>query len=300
MHTQSESSVRRSGRLPRWLKVPAPGNDGYRHIKQIVGARTLHTVCESARCPNIGECWGCGTATFMILGDTCTRNCRFCAVPSGAPAPLDEQEPTRVADAVAQLGLRHAVITSVTRDDVPDGGARVFAETIVAIRERSPGTTVEVLIPDLQGDEGALDVVFEARPEILNHNLETVRRLYPAVRPQANYGRSLAVLERAADSGLVAKSGIMVGVGETKEEVAVLMEDLVAAGCSILTIGQYLQPTPAHHPIDRFWHPDEFAELKALGESAGLKHVESGPLVRSSYHAAEQAETLSPTGRNPT
>ena len=275
-------------RLPRWLRVPAPGSAGYRKVKKLVDQHSLHTVCEEARCPNIGECWGCGTATFMILGDICTRNCRFCAIASGNPSEYDCNEPERVGEAVATLNLRHAVITSVTRDDLPDGGAEIFAETIRQIRRTSPDTTIEVLIPDFNGDKAALKLAFDERPEILNHNVETVPRLYTDIRPQADYRQSLDVLRRAADSDCTAKTGIMVGLGETTEEIHDVMRDLVDAGCSILTIGQYLRPTPVHVPIARFYDPTEFIELKNVGELLGLKHVESGPLVRSSYHAAEQ------------
>jgi lipoic acid synthetase len=253
----------------------------------------LHTVCESARCPNMGECWEHRTATFMILGDICTRSCGFCAVPSGKPAgPPDEDEPRRVAEAVEQMGLRYAVVTSVNRDDQPDGGAGIFAETIREIRRRVPGCRIEVLIPDFRGDWKALETVMAARPEVLNHNTETVPRLYRQVRKGAVYERSLELLRRAKEVAptVSTKSGLMLGLGEDKLEVLATMRDLVAQGTDILTIGQYLQPTREHLPIVRYVHPDEFAEYKELGEAMGFKHVESGPLVRSSYHAFEQEE----------
>jgi len=250
----------------------------------------LHTVCEEARCPNVGECFQNGTATFLILGDVCTRACAFCAVTSGRPGGLDAAEPLKVAQAVSRLGLRHAVVTSVTRDDLPDGGASVFAATIRAIRRLSPGTSVEVLIPDLQGSHDALAKVMAARPDVLNHNLETVPRLYRRVRPKAVYGRSLELLARAGqvDGDAITKSGLMVGLGEEREELLAVMAELVAVGCQVLTIGQYLQPTPRHLPVARYYHPDEFAGLAREGRRLGFRHVESGPLVRSSYHAERQ------------
>ena len=254
----------------------------------------LHTVCESARCPNMGECWEHRTATFMILGNICTRACGFCAVPSGKPlGPPEEDEPERVAEAVARMGLRYAVVTSVNRDDRPDGGAEIFARTIAKIRERVPGCRVEVLIPDFRGDWQALETVLAARPDVLNHNMETVPRLYRAVRKGAVYERSLELLRRAGQSApaLATKTGMMLGLGETREEVLQAMQEIAAQGTHILTLGQYLQPTPEHLPIERYVHPDEFAEYKQLGETMGFKHVEAGPLVRSSYHAFEQEES---------
>jgi len=247
----------------------------------------LHTVCEEALCPNIGECWGAGTATFLILGDICTRRCGFCNVKTGRPRPLDPQEPERVARAVARMKLRHAVITSVNRDELPDGGARIFAQTIRHIRELVPGCTVEVLIPDFKGSPTALATVMAARPDILNHNVETVPRLYRRVRPQANYRRSLEVLRRARelDGDVITKSGMMVGLGEEWEEILEVMADLRAVDCNVLTIGQYLRPSARHLPVERYYTPQEFDELRAEGERLGFKHVESGPLVRSSYHA---------------
>ncbi len=253
----------------------------------------LHTVCESARCPNMGECWEHRTATFMILGNICTRVCGFCAVPSGKPlGPPEEDEPERVAEAVEQMGLRYAVVTSVNRDDQPHGGAEIFARTITKIRERVPGCRVEVLIPDFRGDWQALETVLAAHPDVLNHNMETVPRLYRAVRKGAVYERSLELLRRAGEMlpGIATKTGMMLGLGETREEVLQAMQEIVAQGTHILTLGQYLQPTPEHLPIERYVHPDEFAEYKRLGETMGLKHVEAGPLVRSSYHAFEQEE----------
>jgi lipoyl synthase len=292
MATYELSIEKPTRKLPPWLKVRAPGSEGYRRIKGLVHTHTLHTVCEEARCPNIGECWGHGTATFMILGDVCTRSCRFCAIKTGKPPAYDREEPARVAEAVATLKLRHTVLTSVNRDELPDGGAWVFAETIRQIRQRSPGTTIEVLIPDFMGDKAALAAVFEERPDILNHNMETVSRLYRTIRPQAIYERSLDVLRGAKAAGLTAKTGIMVGLGETRDEVRTLIGDVAATGCDIMTIGQYLRPTPKHVAIDRFYEPHEFDEMKVEGEGMGLTHVESGPLVRSSYHSAEQVDLV--------
>jgi lipoic acid synthetase len=278
---------------PDWLRVKFFGGERYQGLKRTMRTLSLHTVCESARCPNMGECWEHGTATFMILGDICTRACGFCAVPSGKPAgPPDEDEPLRVAEAVEQMGLRYAVVTSVNRDDQPDGGSRIFARTIQEIRRRVPDCKVEVLIPDFRGDWKALDVVLEAQPDILNHNTETVPRLYRQVRKGALYERSLELLLRSkqARPDTPTKTGLMLGLGEEKDEVIATMQELAAQGTDILTIGQYLQPTREHLPVIRFVHPDEFAEFKILGMAMGYKHVESGPLVRSSYHAFDQAE----------
>ena len=282
-------SVRRR-RLPEWFRVPAPGSEGYRALKNLMRGLNLHTVCESARCPNIGECWNSGTATFMILGDVCTRSCGFCAVKTGRPESLDTEEPERVAEAVQTMGLRHAVVTSVNRDELPDGGARIFAETICAVRRLCPHTKVEVLIPDFQGNWQALHVVIDAAPDILNHNVETVPRLYKTMRPQAKYDRSLALLKRAKTMGcdMPTKSGIMVGAGETPVEVRQTIRDIADCKTDILTIGQYLQPSVQHVPVARFYHPDEFLDLKQFALTLGFRHVESGPLVRSSYHAADQ------------
>ncbi|HET6568306.1 MAG TPA: lipoyl synthase [Rhodothermales bacterium] len=274
------------GRRPDWLRVRLPYGETYRNIVDIIDTHQLHTVCQSARCPNMGECWTAGTATFMILGNVCTRSCGFCAVLTGRPDPgLDWDEPRRVADAVRLMGLRHAVVTSVNRDERKDGGAPIFAETIRQIREVQPGCTVEVLIPDFRGDRDALQMVLDARPEILNHNVETVPRLYRRVRPQANYQRSLEVLRISKAQGLRTKSGIMVGLGETQDEVLALMDDFAELGLDVMTIGQYLQPTKMHLPVEEFVHPDVFRWYKEVGEQKGIEHVESGPLVRSSYHA---------------
>jgi len=276
---------------PPWLRVRFFGGPNYQDLKRILRTLDLHTVCESARCPNMGECWEHRTATFMILGNICTRACGFCAVPSGRPiGPPDEDEPERVARAVERMGLRYAVVTSVNRDDQPDGGAAIFAATIRAIRERVPGCKVEVLIPDFRGVWSALETVLEARPDVLNHNVETVPRLYSQVRKAAVYERSLELLLRAKQFAprTPTKTGMMLGLGERREEVLAAMEDMVRHGTDILTLGQYLQPTPEHLPVIRFVHPDEFAEYKQWGERIGFRHVESGPLVRSSYHAHEQ------------
>lgn len=277
-------------RHPDWIKAKAPQGENYEDLKQLVESVELHTVCQSANCPNIGECWHSRTATFMILGNTCTRNCGFCAVNHGKPGPIDEDEPNRVAKAVAHLKLKYAVITSVTRDDLPDGGARIFAEVIRLIYKTSPGCFVEVLIPDFKGYDEPLKTVLAARPEVLNHNIETVERLYDAVRPRAVYWRSIELFEHAKRimPNVRTKSGIMVGVGETWDEIIQTMRDLRAVNVDTLTIGQYLAPSPEHIPIARYYTPKEFAELKRIGLDIGFGYVESGPLVRSSYHAAEQ------------
>ncbi len=274
---------------PAWLRAPAPVGENYSELKGLVRGLRLHTVCESAACPNIGECWNRRTATFMILGNVCTRRCGFCAVQKGAPLAVDYDEPRRVAEAAATLGLRYAVVTSVNRDDRKDGGAELFALTIRAIRERLPGCRVEVLIPDFQGSHAAVDIVLDAAPDVLNHNTETVPRLYRQVRLGARYERSLDVLAHAKRSrpGIPTKSGLMLGLGETLEEVAGVMRDLRAHDVDILTLGQYLRPSPKHLPVVRFVPPEEFAELKRAGYEMGFRHVESGPLVRSSYHASD-------------
>jgi len=276
---------------PDWIRVPAPTGDNYRELKKLVEEQRLHTVCQSARCPNIGECWQSRTATFLILGNTCTRRCAFCAVDSGRPTEYDLDEPRRVAEAVAALQLKYAVVTSVTRDDLDDGGAFIFAETIRRIRATTPGCRVEVLIPDFKGDADALKTVVEAQPDVLNHNIETVERLYSLVRPQANYRRSLGLLARAKeiDPGAATKSGIMLGLGETDEEVLAALRDLRAAGCEIVTIGQYLRPSAGHLPIQKYYAPEEFRRFADAGKEIGFRHVESAPLVRSSYHAREQS-----------
>ncbi len=278
------------GRKPSWLKMKMPAGEGYWRLKQMVAEKKLHTVCESAKCPNIGECWSSGTATLMILGDVCTRACGFCHIKTGRPPTLDLDEPRRVGEAVAFMKLGHCVITSVNRDELPDGGAGVWAETLRQIRLQSPGTSVEVLIPDFEGNWDALQLVIDERPEILNHNIESVPRLYYKVRPQARYRRSLELLKRCKDAGLVTKTGMMLGIGEEEGDVELVIDDLVSIGVDILTLGQYLQPTAKHLPVDRWVTPDEFAYWKTFGESRGLRHVESGPLVRSSYHAEKQVE----------
>jgi len=278
---------------PAWLKVRFFGGENYQDLKRIMRGLGLHTVCESARCPNQGECWEHRTATFMILGDICTRACGFCAVTSGKPAgPPDENEPERVAQAVEQMRLKYAVVTSVNRDDQLDGGAKIFARTIAAIRARVPHCKVEVLIPDFRGDRIALETVVTARPDVLNHNVETVPRLYRQVRPGAVYARSLELLHRAKQlaPSMPVKTGMMLGLGETREEVLQAMHDIVALGTDILTLGQYLQPTREHLPVVRFVHPQEFTEYAQMGREMGFHHVESGPLVRSSYHAFDQAQ----------
>jgi len=284
----------KSEQRPSWLRVRVRSGPQYEEMHKLLRGLGLHTVCEEAGCPNIGECFGAGTATFMILGDTCTRNCRFCAVKHGRPLPLDEEEPERVAEAVVRLQLRYAVVTSVTRDDLPDGGAHIFAETIRAIRRRVPDCRVEVLIPDFQGSREALQVVMDAQPDVLNHNLETIPRLYPQVRPQANYQRSLEVLRRAKEMSpsALTKSGLMLGLGEERGEVIAVMEDLRRVGCDLLTLGQYLRPSSDHLPIRRHWKPEEFRELAEQGKRMGFAHVEAGPLVRSSYHARRQVESI--------
>src|SRR4051812_13451973 len=275
-------------RKPPWLKMKMPGGENYARLLNLVNEQRLHTVCQSAKCPNMGECWAAGTATLMILGDVCTRSCGFCHIATGRPPTLDLDEPARVGAAVAAMGLGHAVITSVNRDELPDGGAAVWAETIRQVRLQAPGTNVEVLIPDFCGDWDSLQAVLDQKPDILNHNIETVPRLYHEVRPQAKYVRSLDLLRIAADQGLVTKTGMMLGLGEEEHEIEQVLEDLVGVGCEILTLGQYLQPTVKHLPVKRWVHPDEFSDWKARGEAKGLRHVESGPLVRSSYHAEKQ------------
>ncbi|URN92724.1 MAG: lipoyl synthase [Candidatus Pristimantibacillus lignocellulolyticus] len=278
---------------PDWLRIKLTTGGNYSEIKDMMRTKTLHTVCEEARCPNIYECWTNRTATFMILGDICTRACRFCAVNTGMPTELDLQEPERVAEAAEQMDLRHCVVTSVARDDLADGGAMIFAETIRALRKRLPFCRVEVLIPDFMGNWDALQVVMDAGPDILNHNIETVSRLSDRVRAKAKYERSLELLRRAKEMKpkIPTKSSIMLGVGEQWDEILEAMDDLRAVDCNILTLGQYLQPTPKHLQIDRYVHPDEFAKLKQEGLRRGFRHVESGPLVRSSYHAHEQTDS---------
>jgi lipoic acid synthetase len=283
-------------RKPSWLKMKMPAGQAYFDLLHLVDDQKLHTVCQSAKCPNMGECWAAGTATLMILGDVCTRSCGFCHIATGRPGTLDTDEPRRVGQAVAQMKLQHAVITSVNRDELPDGGAGIWAETIRQIRLQAPGTNVEVLIPDFCGDWDALQKVLDERPEILNHNIESVPRLYPKVRPQAKYHRSLELLSIARQQGLVTKTGMMLGLGEHEHEIEAVIDDLVAIGVEILTLGQYLQPSPKHLPVARWVHPDEFAEWKLRGERCGLRHVESGPLVRSSYHAEKQVRANAAVG----
>jgi len=278
---------------PEWLKARAPMGDNYHELKKLARKLGLHTVCESAQCPNIGECWNHRTATFMLLGDLCTRRCGFFAVPKGKPLAIDFDEPRRVAEAIATLGLKHAVITSVNRDDDNIGAATIFAETIREVRRQAPGCQVEVLIPDFQGREDALKIVLEALPEVLNHNTETVPRLYRAVRSGARYQRTLRLLEnvKAFAPGMVSKTGVMVGIGEGMDELLEVFQDLAAVKVDILTIGQYLRPSRDHLPMTRYYHPDEFRFMKEEALKMGFRHVESGPLVRSSYHAHEQAES---------
>ncbi len=279
---------------PDWLKVRLPSGDNYFELKRLMRGHGLHTVCESARCPNIAECWNHRTATFMILGDLCTRRCSFCSVPKGKPLPVDFEEPERVAAAAEAMGIIHVVVTSVDRDDQPDGGAGVFAGTIAALRRRIAAVRVEVLIPDFRGSDAALQTVLDARPDILNHNTETVPRLYPVARRGSRYERSLRLLARSREMApeIPTKSGLMVGLGETLEEVSSVLADLARAGVDIVTIGQYLRPSGSQLPVARFYTPDEFADLKREGERLGIGHVESGPLVRSSYHAHEQTDAL--------
>jgi lipoic acid synthetase len=283
------SDVAARPRRPEWLKVRAPSGDNYDDLVDLVRSKRLHTVCQEARCPNIGECWNERTATFLLLGGVCTRGCRYCAIAKGRPAAIDEGEPERIGEAVAYLQLRHAVLTSVNRDDQPDGGAHIFAASIRAIRARLPQCAVEVLVPDFDGNWAALASVLEARPDVFNHNIETVPRLFRRFRPRASYRQSLELLARAHQHApdMVTKSGLMVGAGESDAEVLAVMDDLRLAGVSVLTIGQYLAPSSTHWPIDRYVTPDTFALFRQEGLRRGFRHVESGPLVRSSYHASE-------------
>ena len=272
-------------RKPEWLKISIGANERYTETKRIVESHCLHTICSSGRCPNMGECWGKGTATFMIAGDICTRSCKFCNTQTGRPLPLDPDEPTHVAESIALMKLSHAVITSVDRDDLPDLGAAHWAQTIHEIKRLNPETTTEVLIPDFQGRKELIDQVIKACPEIISHNMETVKRISPLVRSAPNYHTSLEVIRQIAESGITAKSGIMVGLGETPAEVEELMDDLISVGCKILTIGQYLQPTHKHFPVAAYITPEQFAVYKETGLKKGFEQVESAPLVRSSYHA---------------
>jgi lipoic acid synthetase len=293
----------RTGEMPRggkpeWLKVRAPGSENYVRLKGLMRGLGLHTVCEEANCPNIGECWHHGTATFMILGDTCTRSCGYCNVIHGTPCAPDGNEPVKVASAIHAMGLAYVVVTSVDRDDLADGGAGHFARTIVETRARIPSCRVEVLIPDFKGDDAALRTVLEARPDVLNHNIETVQRLYRTARPGGRYDRALQLLERARSyaPGIPTKSGLMVGLGEEWEELVETLRDLAAVGCQIVTIGQYLRPSLANLPMSRYYTPSEFADLKRIGLEFGIGHIESGPLVRSSYHAHEQTDAYESAG----
>ena len=283
-----------SSRKPAWLKRRLPAGEAFNQVRELIEAGRLHTVCQEAKCPNIWECYSHRTATFLIMGGRCTRNCRFCSVSPGLPEPLDPDEPERVAEAVERMGLRYAVVTSVTRDDLPDGGAGHFAATLHEIRRRAPGVQIEVLIPDFQGDPAALDVVLRARPDVLNHNIETVPRLYPRVRPQADYRRSLELLRRAGEiaPGTPTKSGLMLGLGERPEEIRQTLLDLRAAGCRILTLGQYLQPSPEHLPVEAYVPPDDFENWRRDALEMGFSEVASAPFVRSSYHAKESFNAL--------
>jgi lipoic acid synthetase len=284
-------------RKPPWLKMKMPGGIEFSKLLNLVNDHQLHTVCQSAKCPNMGECWAAGTATLMILGDVCTRSCGFCNIATGRPQSLDLEEPLRVGDAVRLMNLKHVVITSVNRDELADGGAKVWAHTIREVRRQSPGTSVEVLIPDFCGNWDALQLVLDERPEILNHNIETVPRLYKTVRPQAKYHRSLKLLQIAKDQAFVTKTGMMLGLGEEAHEIEAVLDDLVSISCDILTLGQYLQPSRNHLPVERWVHPDEFVAWKTRGEGLGLRHVESGPMVRSSYHAEKQVHSHAATSR---
>ncbi len=279
-------------RKPEWLKISIGANERYTETKRIVESHCLHTICSSGRCPNMGECWGRGTATFMIGGNICTRSCKFCNTQTGRPLPLDPQEPTHVAESVRLMKLSHAVVTSVDRDDLPDLGAAHWAQTIREIRRLNPETTIEVLIPDFQGRKDLVEQVIEARPDIISHNMETVRRISPLVRSAARYDTSLEVIRQIAASGITAKSGIMVGLGETPAEVEELMDDLRAAGCQIMTIGQYLQPSHRHYPVAEYVTPEQFKRYEETGLAKGFTQVESGPLVRSSYHAEKSLRYL--------
>ena len=277
-------------RKPDWLKIKLPTGDNFLKVKGILEEKELHTICSSGKCPNMGECWNAGTATFMILGDICTRSCKFCATLTGKPLPVDTNEPEKIAQSIKQLNLKHVVITSVDRDDLPDGGAAIWAETVRKVKELNPGITIETLIPDYSGNADLLQIVTESAPDIISHNLETVRRLTPQVRSAAQYDRSLEVLRQIAASGIRAKSGIMVGIGETEKEVLETMDDLRKANCSIFTIGQYLQPTKAHLAVTEYIHPDQFEKYRVAGIEKGFTHMESKPLVRSSYHAEKHVD----------
>lgn len=290
MKEATAAPVPHHARRPEWLRVKLPTGENYRKVREIVGEHKLHTICQSGNCPNMGECWGAGTATFMILGNVCTRSCGFCSVATGRPEPVDPFEPARVARSVELMGVTHCVITCVDRDDLADGGADIWAKTIRAVRRRSPRTKLETLIGDFQGNWDNLQVVLDARPDVLSHNMETVRRLTRKVRVQAKYDRSLEVLMRAKRAGLRTKSGIMLGLGETEAEILETMDDLRSVGCDVMTLGQYLQPTRNHLPVLEFVHPDRFARFREEGLKRGFRFVESAPLVRSSYHAEKHVE----------
>ncbi len=284
--------IRRKVSKPDWLKIKLPGTEEYKWMNKVVKENHLHTICTSGKCPNAAECWAKGTATFMILGDICTRACKFCNVKTGKPDPVDTKEPLRIARSIKIMKVKHAVITSVDRDDLEDGGAGIWVETIKKVKELNPGTTMEVLIPDFNGKEELLQMIIDAGPEVISHNLETVRRLTPEIRSKAKYDISLKVLKYIAEKGSVAKSGIMLGLGETEEEILQVMDDLLDVGVSVLTLGQYLQPTPKHLPVKEYVHPDKFAEYKKRGLEKGFKYVESAPLVRSSYNAEAHINAL--------
>jgi lipoyl synthase len=281
---------------PNWLRVKLPTGENYKHVRDLVDTHKLHTICESGNCPNMGECWGEGTATFMILGNTCTRSCGFCAVATGRPDAVDFDEPQRVAEAIYLMKVKHAVLTSVDRDELKDGGSEIWFNTIRAVKSLNPDTTLETLIPDFKGMDWQIQKIIDAAPEVVSHNMETVERLTRQVRIQAKYRRSLDVLRQLKQGGMRTKTGMMLGLGETKEEVVQSMKDLVAVGCDVLTLGQYLQPTRKHLPVQRFVHPDEFAELREIGYELGFDYVESGPLVRSSYHS--EKHVIAGYGRN--
>ena len=285
-------------KLPQWLKVKVPGGPNYKNLQNLLRSGDLHSVCEEAHCPNIGECWNLGTATFMILGDTCTRACRYCAVKTGTPNGLDLQEPIRLGQAVQNLNLNYVVITSVNRDDLPDGGAFIFSQCIRQIRKRLPTCKIEVLTPDFEGNWDALKEVINANPDTFNHNIETVERVFPQVRPKGSYTKSLEILKKAKmfDESVVTKSGLMVGLGETWDEITQTLKDLRSVDCDLLTIGQYLRPSKNHAPLMKWYTPEEFSQLKSIGEDIGFSHVASGPLVRSSYHADEQYRTAAAVG----
>jgi lipoic acid synthetase len=284
--------IRRKVSKPDWLKIKLPGTEEYKWMNKVVKENHLHTICTSGKCPNAAECWAKGTATFMILGDICTRACKFCNVKTGKPEPVDTKEPLRIARSIKIMKVKHAVITSVDRDDLDDGGAGIWVETIKKVKELNPGTTMEVLIPDFNGSEELLQMIIDAGPEVISHNLETVRRLTPEIRTKAKYDVSLGVLKYLADKGAVAKSGIMLGLGETEEEILQVMDDLLEVGVSVFTIGQYLQPTPKHLPVKEYVHPDTFAKYKEAGLKKGFRYVESAPLVRSSYNAEAHINAL--------